>query len=275
MKFYPLHLLTMAIVLLLDARIGQYENPLLIIVHVLLLQSWLPDDSYYFVANSLSWFLSDIMFFYVMFHFIYRKITTLTRKRLATLALTVIAIWLSIALSIPENKVNAILYASPATRIIDFSIGIILYRMYVSNIGDNIITFFDNHRHIVSVVEIMAVAVIFLTFFAYETLPAWFRCSALFWFIMPAFILLFTIFSNNGGVITKLLQRGWMLWLGSISFEIYMIHCIVIRVLLSCLHSITEEYIGGISLFCTAVPLTIITAYIIKKYFVDLICRHI
>lgn len=269
-KIYPLHLLTMATVLVLNARIGQYDNPFLLIVHILLLQSWLPDESYYFVTNSLSWFLSDILFFYIMFPFLYRKLTVFTRQKLAISILAVMFIWLAIALSIQEKKVNAILYASPATRLIDFSIGIILYRVYKSSIGLRIVTFFNSHRNIISIIEFISAAVIFATFFVYEMLPTRFRCTALFWFVMPAFILLFTIFSTNGGVISNLLQRKWMLWLGDISFEIYMTHCIVMRVIQSCLHNIGGmEYITGFNLFCTAVPLTVITSHIVKRYFVD------
>lgn len=74
LKFYPLHIIMMIVMLLMDMRIGMYTEPYLLLPNILLLQSWFPDDKFYFVANGSSWFLSDMMFFYLMFPLLYRKI---------------------------------------------------------------------------------------------------------------------------------------------------------------------------------------------------------
>ena len=48
----------------LDYRLGQGAEWYKLLANLLLLQSWVPADSFYFVANGSSWFLCDILFFY-------------------------------------------------------------------------------------------------------------------------------------------------------------------------------------------------------------------
>ena len=132
-KFYPLHLLTFAIMVVLDARLGRFYEWYRLLPNALLLQSWFPDDSFFFVANGSSWFLSDLIFFYVVFAVAFRLLTTLSLRRLSLLVLVVLAAYMLLAFSVPLWKVNAVLYASPATRLIDFCIGILCYRFYAAS----------------------------------------------------------------------------------------------------------------------------------------------
>ena len=66
-KFYPLHLLMLVVFVVLDARLGIIYDWQHLLPSVLLLQSWIPDEAYYFVANGSSWFLCDVLFFYLLF----------------------------------------------------------------------------------------------------------------------------------------------------------------------------------------------------------------
>ena len=81
-KFYPLHLLTFFIMVALDARLERYFEWYRLLPNMLLLQSWIPDDSFFFVANGSSWFLSDLLFFYLVFSLAFSLLTRLSVSRL-------------------------------------------------------------------------------------------------------------------------------------------------------------------------------------------------
>ena len=128
LKFYPLHVLTFIIMVVLDARLGHFFSWDKLLANLLLLQSWVPSDEFYFVANGLSWFLSDLVFFYLMFPVVLRLLMHVSRQMLAVTTVVVVVLYAILAASIPHELVNPLLYASPLTRLIDFAIGILLYR---------------------------------------------------------------------------------------------------------------------------------------------------
>ena len=69
-KVYPLHILTMAIMLVMEWRLGNGYSPMVLLTNVLLVQSWVPSDDFYFVANGSSWFLCDILLLSPLSHLI-------------------------------------------------------------------------------------------------------------------------------------------------------------------------------------------------------------
>ena len=129
-KFYPLHVVLFFAMVLLDARLGHFYSWDKLAANLLLLQSWVPCDDFYFVANGLSWFLSDVVFFYLVFPMVFRLLVNIPVGRLLRGAVATLLLYTCLAASIPENMINPILYAAPWTRLLDFSIGILLFRMY-------------------------------------------------------------------------------------------------------------------------------------------------
>ena len=82
---------------------------------------------------------------------------------------------------------------------------------------------------ILSTLEIIiVVSVSALTFIPYCILPSWIRFAPLFWLPFSLSIYWFAISSNTNGVISRLLNQRALVFLGNISFEIYMLHGIVI-----------------------------------------------
>lgn len=196
-------------------------------------------------------------------------------KHVATMAIIVFLMWTTLSFSVPENKINAILYASPMTRIIDFAVGILLYRVFTSDITDKISVCINGKSPLTAgFTELSAVIMMYLTYIAYQYMPANIRCSALFWFIIPTFIYIFVITDRQGGIVTKILQSKTMMWLGSISFEFYMIHMAVLRLTGNILRSTTAD-VSAMLLFFVALPLTVFASFMTKKYLVDKIYSHL
>ena len=62
MKLYPLHLLCLLFYLV----VSHSPLDLKVLLNILLLQSWVPDADWYFSCNSVSWFLSSLLFCYLV-----------------------------------------------------------------------------------------------------------------------------------------------------------------------------------------------------------------
>lgn len=267
-KFYPLHLVTLVLMALMDARLGVYYEWYRLLPNILLLQSWIPDDAFYFVANGSSWFLSDMLFFYVVFHLLFRWLTHTPLKQLALVAAVVLALYFLLAFSIPLGSVNSVLYASPLTRLLDFALGILTYRLYASDRGAAFRQWLARQGTArLTLLELATLAWVAASFFAYETLTPRLRCASLFWLVMPWVVFLFAGTHHVGGVISRWLSHPAMQWLGTISFEIYMVHMLILRVG----YSLCTSAGLGIGVLATTLLLLFMLpcAYVVKRYFVD------
>ena len=265
LKFYPLHLLAQLAVVLLDARLGHFYDWQHLVPSILLLQSWIPLDEYYFVANGLSWFLCDILFFYLLFNTVCRWLNRLSLTGLGMLSVLVGIAYLTLAFLIPMESVNSILYAAPWTRLIDFCLGILLCRFYKSAQGrlwTKRLTECDATRW-----EVLAVALLTGSFFVYEVLTPRLRCVALFWSVIPPLLLLFAFADRGHGRVTRCLKLPLFQWLGSITLEIYLLHMLVFRLANSLL--LSAGLVRGWQVIACELILMILVAWLAKRFFVD------
>jgi len=271
-KFYPLHLLTFIVMIVLDARLGRFYEWEKLVANVLLLQSWVPSDNFYFVGNGLSWFLSDLLFFYVAFPFVFRLLTGASLRRLLTGAAVILALYAALAASIPESLINPLLYAAPWTRLIDFSIGILLFRIYTSGVGRTFGLWLSRQpSSAVTLMETALVLALVASFFVYEHSSLRFRCTALFWLVLPAVLYFFVVSDKLDGAVTRLLHHPVMQWLGGISMEIYLTHWAFMRIFYSGLVSLGFGEEGRMLPLVLLVTICLIIAvsYLTKRCFVD------
>ncbi len=271
-KFYPLHVLTFVVMILLDARLGRFFEWEKLVANLLLLQSWVPSDNFYYVGNGLSWFLSDLLFFYVVFPFVYRLLMHTSVRRLLVGAVVVLTLYATLAVYIPERMINPLLYAAPWTRLLDFSIGIIVLRFYLSETGKTFNAWLANKSTaMVTQAEIVLTIAVLVSFFFYEHASLRFRCASFFWLILPAVIYLFVATDQLSGYVTKLLHQPLMQWLGGISFEIYLMHYVTMRILYSGLASIGVNEEGRLTLPVLLLTLVVIfiVSYLTRRFFVS------
>lgn len=132
-RLYPVHLLTLGIAI--AAYVG-FNNLNLIdgkvlAANALLIQSYIPDSSYFFSFNGVAWSISAELFFYVAF------ITLLVKLRTRTLL--VIALAMAVLIGCLINSplrynpaYSWIFYINPAFRVIDFIAGMLVFRLYMS-----------------------------------------------------------------------------------------------------------------------------------------------
>lgn len=272
-KIYPLHILTFIVMFALDIRLEKYCDITAVIANILLLQSWVPADSFYFVANSPSWFLCDILFFYVVFSSLNKYILRSDNRKLLAISLVVILLYICLMAVLPTYLVNPILYANPLTRLLDFIVGIILYKLYVSDNGIALRDKLNGKSFLtVSLMELSVILLVVITAILYPHLPQRVRTVSIFWLAIPLFIFFFAMTDKHSGVISKFLQVKTMLWLGNISFCIYIIHVPVLRIFnsISVHTGIADSTLVHFILFTT---ILILFSHITNKFNIALISR--
>ena len=272
-KIYPLHILTFIVMFALDIRLEKYCDITAVIANILLLQSWVPADSFYFVANSPSWFLCDILFFYVVFSSLNKYILRSDNRKLLAISLVVILLYICLMAVLPTYLVNPILYANPLTRLLDFIVGIILYKLYVSDNGIALRDKLNGKSFLtVSLMELSVILLVVITAILYPHLPQRVRTVSIFWLAIPLFIFFFAMTDKHSGVISRFLQGKTMLWLGNISFSIYIIHAPVLRIFnsISVHTGIADSTLVHFILFTT---ILILFSHITNKFNIALISR--
>lgn len=199
-------------------------------LNVLLLQSWSPFPETYFSLNAPSWSLSNELFFYVAFIFLV-KLPTRTLARLAAGAGLFIVV-LATYFTFNEDLVRArewVFYVNPLTRLLDFVVGMLLFRMRLERQSRRSGTF----------TELIVIALVPIAMWAFAVLdvPVAFRLQLAY---LPIVAALVWTFSHGGGFVSRALRSRWLVLLGEASFSLYIIH----RPIITFVHSLTVRYIG-------------------------------
>lgn len=207
-KLYPLHLLCLLFYLV----VSHSPLDLKVLLNILLLQSWVPDADWYFSCNSVSWFLSSLLFCYLVFPWAYRHLSKYLT--LAIFIAYIVVYWLT-----PYDRVNAVLYVFPAVRFVDFYIGMLLSRLYEEK----------GKLPFSGWIEPLLVAVLLITLFVYPFTDAKLRNAPLYWLVLIPLIL---FFAQEKGIVSRLLKTKSMLFLGSLTMPLFLTHQMLIGILL-------------------------------------------
>ena len=207
-KLFPLHLLCLLFYLL----VSHSHLDVKVLLNLLLLQSWVPDADWYFSCNSVSWFLSSLMFCYLLFPCVYRH-----QSRYLSLAILIAYIavyWLT-----PDDRVNAVLYVFPAVRFVDFYLGMLLCRLYEQA------KTWPAPRWI----EPLLLIALLFTLAVYPYAGVKFRNAPLYWLVLIPLIL---VFAQQKGDVSRWLKSKPMMFLGSLTMPLFLIHQMLIGILL-------------------------------------------
>ena len=268
-KLYPLHLATFIIAIFYEAYYGRFYEWYQLLPPVFLVQSWIPDESFHFIPNGSSWSLCGFFFFYLLFSMLFVWLNRLPLRRLLAGIVLGMALYVMIALCLPERMVYAFLYTSPLMRLPDFVIGIILYRLLRSDAGEQIkerITACPSP--LLTAIETLVLVAPVVAFLGYDAAHPALRCVSLFWLFVAAQLLLFSWTDSASGLVTRLFHSRPVMFLGGISFEIYLIHMFVVPSARSVASRLGLDPISPVALLAAAV-LSVLLSYMAKRYFVD------
>lgn len=221
-RIYPTHLLTFLISIPL---LGYISKTLLIpgIFNAALLQSFAP--KLYCCFNDVSWSISDELFFYsiccVLLLLPFKKLTTLLMVELGVIITLLLIAGHS---RIPFDLQHWFFYNFPLTRTIDFITGIVLAKIFIKN-SETIRNKYSTKCF--TLLETMSICLLML--FAYLALrhkiPQILRYDI--YYVIPMSLIVI-IFAFEKGLISRLLTSKSLVFLGEISFSMYMFHRMII-----------------------------------------------
>lgn len=216
-KFYPLHLAILALTVCLNYRNVDGHYLLMMLPSVLLVQSWLLRPEFYFAGNAVSWFLCDIIFLYLLFPYIYK---VMAKRRYGIIIAALLAYFVYIA-CVPKDRYNDFVYAFPPSRIFDFAIGIMCYRLY-SRFAIRV----DSAKK-ACCIELIAIAVAVATYLVYPMVDPRLHCAALLWPMSMACVVAFAVSDKWPTAMSRLLHNSWLTACGAVSFEFFLLHPII------------------------------------------------
>lgn len=279
MKLYPLHIAMMimcALPALYKVIFGKTSAVKLIIdivLHSSLTQVWVPYSKYYQTLNGPAWYLSVMVFLYLMFPLLLKTIKKTKSTRECIIKIFVLyAVQFIIAEiarmfgSVDRTAMFScqwIVYFCPLSRLVDFMIG--------SYVGWLFIHAKENIRWKCSwIFELVILAITTVSIYLYITETTvlsseWIKYTLLF---TPSSVLLIWVVAR-GGIIAKVLNNRVLIWVGNLSPYTFLIHKVVIKYVDKVSSFIIRKPVNAVVLaifsFAVTVLLALIYQYVERK----------
>lgn len=219
LKIFILHWILLPIGFYLNRVTWAYTGKY-VLANFLLLQSWIPDCYSYYSGNGVSWFLSTLLFCYMIYPFLIKGFSFLSIKESILLCMGLLFVRVLLENIIPNEYQVDWLYISPFVRWIDFSMGILFYKFLMA-VSTNLLNYFHSKMRLYWVG--LFCSFLFCSFLS-DTCLYWFM------FFILIYLLLFweshTTKNLGNGIIYQVFS-----WGAKISFSFYLIHQIYIIVL--------------------------------------------
>jgi len=231
-RVYPLHLVTMPLMILCVAYLG--ENPAwtgvpaqtragAIVAQAFLIQSWFADRVIHFAGNAPAWSISAEAFFYALFPLIAFVLLRLFRASSTRIVLLAAGgLWLAATLVLAPQQAaldDWRYYVFPPARLVDFVVGMLLGIAFLRRDSDAAWPLRATS------VEILAIAATAIVIYASPLLPLSLRFSAA---VMPTWACVIFVFAWRRGAISRLLEHPVLVRLGEVSYAFYLVHLAVI-----------------------------------------------
>lgn len=229
LRIYPLHILCLLIFIAFNAKRLSLDDAVPLVANTTLLQSWFPDLHIAYWGNGLSWFLSTLLAMYLLFPFLYKAINKVSVKTLYRLGAIIMAVYVLYASTLPNTLLEWGLYVFPLPRMIDFALGITTHRFYLANNLDGRYAILPTKSK--NIVEIALLVMVASWALVFPTLSPRISYALIYWLFIPFVIVFFTSADRHGGIITRMLHWQPLQQLGSIAFEFYMIHQMLMSIL--------------------------------------------
>ncbi len=263
-KFYPIHWLCLIAAIPCVLIEGKWLTSAFCL-NVALLQTWIPFTEYYFSFNSVSWYLANTVFLALIFPILCRFIEKLNKKGMWLLIIFLCIAYTGIQIVLYPHDSYAFVYINPIARTPDFIIGILLalyYKRIKENGSQKLQRFVDKNNSLLFIVCLIA-----FFFMIYVSTLLTNHQTFMAFYYWP-FIIIIIGSAGLLGVSSKnnLLRNTVLVRLGSISFEFYMIHQLVIRY-----YNYLQESIdlsdGFLQKIIITFTLSVILSYLISRLY--------
>ncbi|MEI2829300.1 acyltransferase [Pseudomonas mosselii] len=244
-RVWPLHLVTCIIWIGLifhfdrNTYFGGESGTARLITNLLLIQSWIPYKLWSLSFNGVAWSISNEMFFYLMFP----MLLGLWSKHWAKVffiatALIIGFIWtgneMSLKSSDAYNGVSLLgtIYFNPLVRIFEFIFGIFLAKLFMTPLVHDFKTSTLGWLYL----ELMSIGLVICAMLLtgnpsriadiFGTAAGYYFQREGIWLIWGLLIITFAL---SQGPIARILSTRPMVFLGEISFALYLIHAVLVQ----------------------------------------------
>ena len=235
-------------------------------VHLLMLQTFVPQENYAFQFNALGWAVSVEFFFY--FCYLYINNVSIRKLNFLCALLWFVLIFFATVKGLAIRNYAWFYYICPVSRLTEFLLGVVLYGVYIKLrplvsrwglVQKTIIEFGGCCFLLLSIV----IAIIFD--FGWE-----YKWSI--YYALPCAVFILS-FSFDAGCISRLLSSRFVQYLGKISFPLYLVHQLCLAVSKFSFVSLfpRENYLLSDVLICSLFGLLLSIAVAIIAFHV--ICR--
>ena len=212
-RIYPIYFI--AILIILAISLFQNINIENLLLNLFMIQSWLPDKA--LTLNFPGWSLSVEMFFYIIFPFLFNNI--FSKSKFKTISVSIILFWLISQiifhlivyqiLKIPYFSIRDMNY-NPILHLNEFLVGNLAGIYFIKKVKDN------KKNYLPFIFATLLVLILFLKF------P--FGLNFQNGFLAIVFIPLILLISLSNDKVTNLFTKKIFVFLGEISFGIYILH---------------------------------------------------
>ena len=224
-RIYPLHWLGLVLLVALAlTATGEPVNWGATTLSALLLHSWSPVHDVHYGLNPVAWYLCALLFCYMIYPFMARWLGRLRLWHKVLLAL-VLAVALGVVLlplNIPQREA---VFVNPLSHVLDVTVGLTLVHLYhllkirFKRVAFSTATFIEAAA-LLSLAAVIAVNVCTTWIRPWEDVIIW---------LLPqgAILVALALLAGQEGAIGRCLLWKPLQWLGSISFEVYVLQFVV------------------------------------------------
>lgn len=265
-KFYPLHILALLAALLLSVLVVLKNEGIAIaslvdllvkaVLNALFLQVYIPIDGIYMNnINGVVWFLSTIVFCYANSIFALRVVKKMDKKKnvLVGIVLSIILHTVIVEVFRRSEYRSFILYVCPIFRFIEYFIGMLIGKWFVSCKK-------DLNKIKATIWELFAIVIFMMNHISIKN-GFWASKGILYNYLtLTTTIIIVVVFAFQAGYISSLLNNRVLVYIGDVSFEIYIMHQVIIK------YATTALGWNNLAAIVSAI-IIIICAVLANKYF--------
>jgi peptidoglycan/LPS O-acetylase OafA/YrhL len=236
-RLWPVHIATLVLTSF-TVPTTRIVDPLVLASNVAMVQAWVPLPAFFFSGNAVSWSIATEWGFYALFPLLILSFRTNWPLKLFFAAL-MLYILVRISSTLPDYSADyrgpsnfGVLYFSPLARLSEFLVGMCValsWRAVRPRLDSNVFLWTAAE---VAAVLLFVAYVLFGRSYVLSVATQHGSAAFLVWFIradlVPCFAIIMFVMASGTGIIGRLLACRPCVYLGEVSFCIYMLHAILI-----------------------------------------------
>lgn len=227
-RIYPVYLAALVAALPVMSWNFSVANLLTLLT---LTQSWWPDPAIFFGGDSPAWFLSDLLFFYILFTLLYKLLSSASLRCALSVAGAAYATEIIVLLTVGDVAgMPWSLYVFPPARLLDFVTGMVMQKLFAEA---------SPKRRIAgiraSVLQMFTVLTVAGAMIAATHLSERFTLSAIYLPVSAAVVLVWALTDSAATPLNRLMRWRPLQSFGAVSLEFYLLHVPVLVVVKRCI----------------------------------------